>query len=226
MTKDSLEKQTNKIMHELNNRTARKIGALDLIKDSFDESGSPLSEDQQMYFDLLAQQIYDDKDFARDSMNMLESDEGYSAGFIDLVPLTQKVFKEYEPLISPSKEFRLFTPQQMVARSNATVYTRALGNLLSNADKYTVDGKIHVSVSAQDGVAQTSVSDTGFGIPNDHLDEIFTYKNDVRKIQGVAEGNGIGLYQVKKEVESIGGSIDVESIEGTASVFYLRFEQA
>ncbi len=98
-------------------------------------------------------------------------------------------------------------------------------NLMSNAVKFTIEGKISVKVrllkeSAESATIEFSVTDTGIGIPEDKLELIF--KNFEQASKGTFStygGSGLGLAIVKQFVEMQGGSIFVHSKEGVGSTF-------
>ena len=92
-------------------------------------------------------------------------------------------------------------------------------NLLSNAVKFTnPNGKIFVSLKAQDGIAVIAVTDTGMGIDKDTQKHIFDkfYQGDSSH---ACEGNGLGLALVKKSVDLLGGTISVDSAPGNGTTF-------
>ena len=93
-------------------------------------------------------------------------------------------------------------------------------NLVSNAFKYTKAGTITVRIAQGDDKVQLSVSDTGTGIPKDHLDKIFDRFHRIDNNEGRSqEGTGIGLSLVKELVKIHSGSIAVESHPGEGSTF-------
>ena len=96
-------------------------------------------------------------------------------------------------------------------------------NLLSNALKYTdPGGKISVAVaSRKDGFAQVSIQDSGIGIPEHELDQIFSEFYQVDHLRDASlGGTGIGLALTKRLVEMHGGSIGVHSQLGEGSRFF------
>ncbi|MCW2760251.1 MAG: sensor signal transduction histidine kinase [Marmoricola sp.] len=100
---------------------------------------------------------------------------------------------------------------------------RALTNLLTNAVKFTPDGgHVHVEVhaDAESSAAVLSVTDTGLGIPDSDLDQVFGrfFRSSVVQEQAI-QGSGLGLAIVKTIVESHAGRIDVRSEPGTGSTF-------
>ena len=92
-------------------------------------------------------------------------------------------------------------------------------NLLSNAVKFTnPEGKILLSLKAQDGFALVSVTDSGIGIDKNIQKRIFDkfFQGDGSR---AIEGNGLGLALVKKTVELVGGTITVDSAPGHGATF-------
>lgn len=96
-------------------------------------------------------------------------------------------------------------------------------NLLSNAFKFTFDGKITVTLTAIDQGVVLSVSDTGIGIPEAELPHIFERFHRVEGAKGRSyEGSGIGLALVQELVKMHGGSVTVESTAGKGSAFFVK----
>ncbi|MBN2003384.1 MAG: HAMP domain-containing protein [Anaerolineae bacterium] len=104
---------------------------------------------------------------------------------------------------------------------------QVIGNLIHNAIKFTPEGGA-VTVSARSGETDEviiSVSDTGSGIPAGDLPRIFErfYKVDHARTKG---GTGLGLAIAKHIVQSHGGRIWVESVEGKGSTFHFSLPAA
>ena len=96
-------------------------------------------------------------------------------------------------------------------------------NLISNAFKHTFEGGIAVRLRAEAKGALLSVTDTGVGIPDEHLDKVFDRFHRVPTSQSrTHEGSGIGLALVSELVRLHGGSIDVTSSVGKGSTFEVR----
>jgi len=93
------------------------------------------------------------------------------------------------------------------------------GNLLTNALQHTPPGgKITVSAREEEDFVRFTVTDTGTGIPSQHLPRIFEpfFRGPGRKNE---TGAGLGLAIVREIVEAHGGTIGVESQEGKGSTF-------
>jgi len=97
-------------------------------------------------------------------------------------------------------------------------------NLIDNAVRYTREGEVKISVcEADDGEAVISISDTGIGIPAEHIPRIFERFYVVDKSRSrESGGTGLGLAIVKHIVERLGGTISVESKPGKGSTFTVR----
>ena len=101
-----------------------------------------------------------------------------------------------------------------------------LTNLLENALRFTPEGgRVDISASKCPQWVNLTVSDTGVGIPSEHLPHVFErfYKVDRSRRDG---GTGLGLAIAKHLVQAHGGDISVSSAEGQGSSFTLTLQRA
>jgi len=97
-------------------------------------------------------------------------------------------------------------------------------NLISNAIKYNrPHGSVDVYVETEDDLVSIIVEDTGIGIENTKIDELFLPFNRQHQALHASEGTGIGLAITKYLVEQMQGSIQVESTVGKGTKFITRF---
>ena len=167
------------------------------------------------------------------------------AGKLDVCP--EEI--EYEPVIRDMVE--LFTPkaaEQGIDLSfemekdlprvlgDANRLKQVITNLVGNALKFTPSGggiKVRAFLSNKDGgrMVETAVSDTGFGIPEDKIEKIFSKFEQVKehrdKVKG-QKGTGLGLAIAKAIVEMHSGTIWIKSRvnEGTTFHFTLPAVEA
>ncbi|MFW6198385.1 MAG: sensor histidine kinase, partial [Acidobacteriota bacterium] len=116
----------------------------------------------------------------------------------------------------------------VVVRADPDALVRVLVNLLDNAIRYTdPPGLVRVRLLEEDGTGVLEVEDSGVGIPRDHLPRIFErfYRVDPARSKERG-GTGLGLSIVKNLVESMGGTVAVESRVGRGSRFIVRLPSA
>src|SRR4029079_13831755 len=93
-------------------------------------------------------------------------------------------------------------------------------NLLSNAFKFTLEGKIEGGLTIEQDNFVLTVSDTGIGIPPDEMPRVFERFHRVAGAEGrTQEGSGIGLAFVQELVRLHGGSVSAESKLGKGTTF-------
>ena len=104
---------------------------------------------------------------------------------------------------------------------------RVVGNLVSNAVKYSPDGgDVTLELSREETAggawAVLAVSDQGVGIPAEELPRVFERFYRASNVAGQIAGTGIGLAGARQLVEQHGGSISVQSTPGQGSTFIVR----
>jgi len=114
-----------------------------------------------------------------------------------------------------------YTNNPIIIRTDYEKMWQIYANLISNAYKYTQEGTITFGITIKNKEHLFFVQDTGMGIPNNEVAQIFDrfYRgSNVNK--GVIGGTGIGLSIVKELIEMFGGKIWAESEVGKGSTFY------
>ena len=121
-------------------------------------------------------------------------------------------------------ECRCTDPEKTSVLGDRERFRQICANLISNAIKFTDEGKVTVDLRVRPrlGEAQITltVSDTGRGISRGDLKHIFErFAQGASRERGKASGNGLGLAITKTIVDLMGGTIEVESNLGAGSVF-------
>ena len=99
-----------------------------------------------------------------------------------------------------------------------SLLTQILTNYMSNALKYTPEGKITFGSTIEGDGIRFFVKDTGIGISKENL--ALTFKR-FSKLDDFAQGTGLGLSICKAAAEICGGKIGVESVQGKGSEFWV-----
>lgn len=115
--------------------------------------------------------------------------------------------------------------EALVCRVDADRIERVVGNLVSNAVKYSTRGDAVTLRLARDADDPSwvilSVADQGRGIPSEDAPHVFERFYRAENTEGV-QGLGVGLASVREIVEQHGGTIDLRSQEGTGTTVTVR----
>ncbi|GAB3457155.1 hypothetical protein GCM10027321_11700 [Massilia terrae] len=119
-------------------------------------------------------------------------------------------------------------PSGAMVRADRTRLKQVLLNLLSNAVKYNREGGsvVLACVPGDPGRLRLSVQDTGMGLSQAQLGQLFQPFNRLGQENGAQEGTGIGLVVTRRLVELMGGEIDVASSQGVGSTFSIQLDAA
>ncbi|BCL35778.1 CheR family methyltransferase [Nostoc sp. MS1] len=144
---------------------------------------------------------------------------------IDLSLLVQAALDSVN-LSAVAKNIQLVSSlSEITVLGDAERLQQVLGNMLSNAIKYTpAGGRVDITLSQVDNQAQIQVSDTGIGISADLLPHIFErfYQGDSSTIK-TNQGLGLGLAIVRHLIELHGGTVQAESPgEGQGATLTVR----
>ena len=210
--------------HEIRTPLNAIVGFSDVLA-----SGGTSVDEQQGYVDiiktnsdLLLRLINDILDVSR-----LEADRvTFTIEKCDVVPLCQQVLASVSQARKSENEFIFECDRESVdLRTDTQRLQQVIINLLSNADKFTRNGKITLKLEVDDEkrVATFSVSDTSTGIPLEKQKQVF---ERFEKLNEYVQGTGLGLSICKLTVEKWGGEIWVDSgyTDGARFVFTHPFE--
>lgn len=147
---------------------------------------------------------------------------------VDLWVTASQLVDRYR-VTSPDHHLRIHGPGPgiVVGYWDALRIEQVLGNLISNAIKYSPAGRrIDIAVDKDDGEARVSVRDRGIGIPREAIQHIFEPFYRAPNAPGAGTtprigGLGLGLYIAQRLAQLHGGRIQVESEEGQGSTFTL-----
>jgi signal transduction histidine kinase len=212
------------LAHELRNPLAPILNAVQLIRKK------PLADPQLLWSrDVIERQLSHLTRLVDDLLDVSRITRGkinLSRETVEVTDLVARAVETVQPLIA-ERGHRLTLD---VAGESIRVFgdplrlTQAVGNVLSNAAKYTDNGgQIKLTARQVDGAVEIRVQDTGIGIPSDLQPMIFDMFTQLDHQTGRAQGGlGIGLALVRKLLEMHGGSVSAFSEgSGTGSEFLI-----
>lgn len=159
----------------------------------------------------------------------VESGMAVKAEPLEPQDLLQEVMSEAE-FVARDKGLELLSETEEdlpLVMGDRRILKRVLVNLLGNALKFTSKGQIALQIQRQDPMIRFEVRDTGPGIPDDELAQVFDkYFHIRRRKERPEHGFGLGLAFCKFAVEEHGGKIGVESELGRGTTFWILLPQA
>ena len=182
-------------------------------------------EKLQQSGNLLLSIINNVLDMARIESGRMELDENYCR-IEDVRKSLFAVFDEKAKKKNIALHYTMNVEHEHVL-TDVTKVKEIFVNILSNAIKYTPSGgSVMVNVDElpcdEPGymIVRTRVSDTGIGMSQDYLTKIFeAFTREQNTTKSKIAGTGLGMSIVKKYVDLLGGTIDVESELGKGSTF-------
>lgn len=141
----------------------------------------------------------------------------------DLRDLLNNIAREFRQMALAEGLTLDFVPSSAIVESDSQLLARILRNFLSNAIRYTGTGRILLGCRRHRDHVLLQVWDTGPGIPEDKLTEIFQEFKRIRPAGSQPDkGLGLGLAIVDKISRMLGHEVTVSSIEGKGSVFSVK----
>jgi PAS domain S-box-containing protein len=140
---------------------------------------------------------------------------------IALEEIIKTTFSELQGMLKPGQKLRLVSDEEVMIHCDKKTLKNILFNLLSNAIKYSDEGLIQVILTNQNNKISIAIKDEGYGIPE--ADQKYLFERFFRASNaGNIQGTGLGLSIVKRYVNLLGGSIEVESQENTGTTFTIE----
>jgi PAS domain S-box-containing protein len=147
---------------------------------------------------------------------------------VDVADVARGVIEAARAHAPEELSLELVAPRSLAAVADRDKLRQVLANLLANAIKYSRGtGRIEVRLEQRQAQLRIAVRDEGVGVPESEQQRIFEkfYRVDSSMTGGIS-GTGLGLYICRELVRRMGGSIWVESSEGTGSTFFVELPLA
>ena len=219
----------NNMSHDIRTPMNVILGYAQLMEDELNGKGMPETlehlEKLQQSGNLLLSIINNVLDMARIESGRMELDENYGR-IEDVQQSLIELFEDEAKRKNITYNFRMNVEHGHVL-TDITKVEEIFVNILSNAIKYTLDGGsviVNVDELPCDEpdymIVRTRVSDTGIGMSEEYLTKIFeAFTREQNTTKSKIAGTGLGMSIVKKYVDLLGGTIEVESELGKGSTF-------
>ena len=214
------------VSHELKTPLTSILGYAEIMRD-----GVAKAEDTKRF----AAKIHDEAEslmsLIDDIIRLSQLDEKTSLPemtVIDLKPVCESVCRRLMPLAEKAGVSLVTNLETAKIRGIPKMLEEIVQNLVDNAIKYnTTNGSVGVTLRAEGKQVSLSVSDTGIGIPQEHLARVFErfYRVDRSRNKQIG-GTGLGLSIVKHAAETLGATVHLESKVGIGTTITVFFPAA
>ena len=222
----SMGMMSSHIAHEFNNYLTPVMVYGELL-----ESDPSVSEDNRQILSEMLRSVNQAAALSRELLDFSRMDAGGKMVLLDLTRETEEAVSVVRQLVPARITFRPeISPDSVWIRGREGMMQHILMNLCKNAfhamensekKELKITYRVEESGSGEERKAFLSVSDTGCGIREESLRDIF---EPFYTTKGSSQGTGLGLSVVRTMVENAGGSIEVKSREGEGTSFLMKFE--
>jgi PAS domain S-box-containing protein len=220
----------SRMSHELRTPLNAILGYTELLMDP--DAEDKLSEDQRTSLNTVQQagrhllylinEVLDLAKIEAGTMTVALTHVNWHSEISQCIELTSPMAQQYG--VRLHMESNQNTPQ--LVHADSMRLKQVLLNLLSNAVKYNHhDGDVTVIIKERDNsVVRIEVHDTGAGLNEQQIENLFQPFNRLSAEDSEMEGVGIGLVISKHLIELMGGTIGVHSIVGSGTVFWVELD--
>jgi len=207
------------VAHEINNPLASVAGYAEEMLDLICEKGALSSRDLEDFKDYLStiiEQTYRCKEITQNLLNFTRQTD-FRPVRTNLNGLIEKTLSllELDTKLEKKKIVKDFGPESYPVETDPSQLQQVFLNILKNAlDAVGPDGVITLRTKYKDGAARIQCQDNGIGIPKENLRRIF---NPFFTTKPPGRGTGLGLSICCSIIESLKGTIEVESRVGSGT---------
>ena len=221
---NSRQEFVSNVSHELKT----PLTSMKVLADSLNGMDNVPNELYQEFMADITQEIDRENNIITSLLAMVRLDK--KAGNMnyekqEIGSLLESVIKRLKPIADKREiQIRMVPYEPVTADVDSMKLSLAFSNLIENAIKYNRDGGwVKVVLKSDHKYFYVSVSDSGFGIPEDQIDYIFERFYRVDKSHSTEiEGTGLGLAITKSAITLHRGVIKVTSKEGEGTNFMVR----
>ncbi|GIH50513.1 Signal transduction histidine kinase [Microbispora rosea] len=215
------------VSHELRLPLTSIIGLVRLLLGA---GAEPLSEEQEHQITLIGASAETLLTLVGELLDLAKAESGRldpHPSMVDVVALAEELHMTLQPTgradgVTLSVDVSDEIGEMLV---DEAMLTTILRNLLSNALKFTESGEVRLAAVVDSAMAEVvfTVTDTGVGIPPEHLERVFEEFFQVPgALQLKAKGTGLGLPYARRLAEALGGTLELASRPGEGTTATLR----
>jgi signal transduction histidine kinase len=188
----------------------------------------PLTDEQRRQVTFISASASELTEMVNDLLDLAKVEAGritISPAWFDMVDLFSALRGMFKPILASSDVSLNFEEPRGVPAifTDDRKLSQILRNFISNALKFTTRGEVRVTAALEDDDhVRFAVTDTGIGIPPEHLPALFEdYVQIDSSLQKRLRGTGLGLSLSKKLAMMLGGEVGVVSQVGHGSTFWV-----
>lgn len=215
--------------HEFKTPLNLILGTVQLMENKINNNINIEIEDRKKYLRVLKKNSYRLLRLTNNILDITKNDSGnleLNMKNVNIVSVIEDIVLSTSEYIQNKNLELIFDTEieEKITACDLDMIERIILNLISNAIKFTKEGdRISVTIKDKGNTIEISVKDTGIGIPEDEIGQIFEpFKQVDKSLQRNNEGSGIGLAIVKSLIDSHDGKISVQSELGKGSEFIIE----
>ena len=212
--------------HEFRTPLGSILSMTRLLEDGMD---GPLNDEQLRQVRFVSASTVELREMVDDLLDLAKIEAGritISPGWFDLMDLFSALRGMFRPLIEGGQRVDLVfedAPPLPMLYTDDKKLAQILRNYISNALKFTLDGRVVVSAAREgEDEVRFTVRDTGIGIDAELLPTLYEDFVQVDSpLQKRLRGTGLGLSICKRFADLLGGRVEAESVVGEGSAFHV-----
>ena len=221
---ESRDEFVSNVSHELKT----PLASMKVLADSLIAADNVSNETYREFMADIAEEVDREDKIISDLLSMVKMDKSQTAvnaEDTDINAMIELILKMLKPIADKRGIQMVFESKRAInAEVDKTKLTLAIMNLVENAVKYNKDnGWIRVGLDGDHQFFTITVSDSGIGIPEESLDQIFErfYRVDKSHSREMG-GTGLGLAITRSAVLMHRGAIKVSSVDGEGTTFTVK----
>lgn len=224
----TMNKSRDEFVANVSHELKTPITSIRVLADSILSMEDAPTELYKEFMNDISEEVDRESKIIEDLLTLVRLDKSnadINVSEVDINKLLETTLKRLRPIASKrSIEIILETIRGVVAQVDETKLDLAISNLVENAIKYNVDeGYVKVILDADHKFFYITVEDSGIGIPENSIKNIFDrfYRVDKARARE-AGGTGLGLAITRNIILKHNGTVRVTSSEGRGSTFFVR----